>query len=87
MIYGILDRLGLKAEELAMVGDRIYTDTATAHNAGAFGVLVLSGETTIGLADKVAADARNNPAPEFFPPDLIVRDIKELGELIMESKK
>ena len=57
-----------------------------AHNAGAFGVLVLSGETTLETAEKVADDARNNPAPEFYPPDLIVRDIKELGELLLESR-
>lgn len=87
MLKGILDRHGLQPDEIAMVGDRIYTDTAMAHNAGAFGVLVLSGETTLETADKVAEDARNNPAPEFFPPDLIVRDIKELGELLLESRK
>jgi NagD protein len=87
MLYGIIEKYGLKAEEVAMIGDRIYTDTATAHNAGAFGVLVLSGETTIETALKVAEDARNNPAPEFYPPDIIVRDIKELGELILEAKK
>lgn len=86
MLKGILDRHGLKPEEIAMVGDRIYTDTAMAHNAGAFGVLVLSGETTLETAEKVAEDARNNEAPEFCPPDLIVRDIKELGELLIENK-
>ena len=87
MLQGILDRHGLKPEEIAMVGDRIYTDTAMAHNAGAFGVLVLSGETTLETADAVAADAASNPDPEFFPPDLIVRDIKELGELILSIRK
>ena len=87
MLYGIMERLYLKPEEVAMVGDRIYTDTATAHNAGAFGVLVLSGETTLEVVDKVAEDARNNPAPEFFPPDLVCRDVKELGELLIESRK
>lgn len=87
MLYGIMERLDLKPEEVAMVGDRIYTDTATAHNAGAFGVLVLSGETTLEVVDKVAEDARNNPAPEFFPPDLVCRDVKELGELLVESRK
>lgn len=86
MLKGILDRHGLRPEEVAMVGDRIYTDTAMAHNAGAFGVLVLSGETTLQTAEAVAEDARTNPAPEFFPPDLICRDIKELGELIIESQ-
>ena len=87
MLYGIMDKYGLKPEEVAMVGDRIYTDTATAHNAGAFGVLVLSGETTLETAEKVAADAASNPDPEFFPPDLIVRDVEELGEFILKSRQ
>ncbi len=69
-----------------MAGDRIYTDTAMAHNAGAVGVLVLSGETTLDTALKVAEDARNNPEPEFFPPDFIVRDVRELGDLLIEAK-
>ena len=87
MLYGIMDKYGLKPEEVAMVGDRIYTDTATAHNAGAFGVLVPSGETTLETAEKVAADAASNPDPEFFPPELIVRDVEELGELILKSRQ
>lgn len=86
MLKGILDRHGLQPDEIAMVGDRIYTDTAMAHNAGAFGVLVLSGETTLETAEAVAEDARTNPDPEFFPPDLIVRDIEELGELLLECR-
>ena len=85
MLDGIMHRHGLKPEEIAMVGDRIYT--AMAHNAGAVGVLVLSGETTVETALKVAEDARTNPAPEFFPPDMIARDIRELGDLILEAKK
>lgn len=87
MLKGILDRHGLNPDEIAMVGDRIYTDTAMAHNAGAFGVLVLSGETTLETAEKVAEDAKVNPEPEFFPPDLIVRDIEELGKLLLECRK
>jgi len=86
MLKGILDRKGLRPDQIAMVGDRIYTDTAMAHNAGAFGVLVLSGETTLATAEAVAEDARTNPAPEFFPPDLIVRDIEELGDLLVEAR-
>jgi NagD protein len=86
MLYGIMDRHGIKPEEIAMIGDRIYTDTAMAHNAGAVGVLVLSGETTLETALKVAEDARTDPNPEFYPPDVIVRDIAELGELILAAK-
>ena len=51
-----MQRHGLAPEEIVMTGDRIYTDTAMAHNAGAVGVLVLSGETTLETARKVAAD-------------------------------
>ena len=82
MLHGICHRHGLRPDEIAMVGDRIYTDTAMAHNAGAFGVLTLSGETTLETALTVAADAAVNPAPEFYPPDLIIRDIAELADLL-----
>ena len=86
MLQGIMKRHGLQPDEIMMIGDRIYTDTAMAHNAGAVGVLVLSGETTIETALKVAEDAKVNPNPEFFPPDFIVRDIKELGEMLLAAK-
>lgn len=87
MLLGICRRHGLEPDEIAMVGDRIYTDTAMAHNAGAVGVLVLSGETTLETALKVAEDARTNPSPEFYPPDFVVRDIAELGEMILAAKR
>lgn len=76
MLLGILEQKGLDPSEIAMVGDRIYTDIAMAQNAGAFGVLVLSGETTIEVA---------NAAPN--PPDLIVKNIEELGQLLAESRE
>lgn len=87
MLEGIMHLHGLKANEIAMVGDRIYTDTAMAHNAGAVGVLVLSGETTLETAKKVAKDAENNPNPEFYPPDFVVKNIQELGELLLKSRE
>lgn len=87
MIQCIMKRHGLKPENMAMVGDRIYTDIAMANNANACGVLVLSGETTLETALKVAEDARINPEPEFLPPSLICRDVQELGELLAEANK
>ena len=87
MLLGICEKKGIRPDEMAMIGDRIYTDTAMAHNAGACGVLVLSGETTLETAEKVARDAAVNPSPEFFPPEVIVRDIEELGELIEQAKR
>ena len=75
MLSGIMYRYGLKAEEIAMCGDRIYTDVAMAQNAGSFGVLVLSGETTL----QTALEAEN-------PPLLTARDISVFGKLLIESK-
>ena len=76
MLTGVQARYGVKPEEVAMVGDRIYTDIEMAHNAGAFGVLVLSGETTLHIADE---------APR--QPDLIADNISVLGELLRASRE
>ena len=42
---------GLKKEEMAMVGDRLYTDIATGVNFGMLSILVMSGETTPAMAE------------------------------------
>ena len=42
----VLRRTGLKVEELAMVGDRLYTDIETGLRSGMLSILVMSGETT-----------------------------------------
>ncbi len=76
MLTGVQSRYGVKPEQVAMVGDRIYTDIEMAHNAGAFGVLVLSGETTLQIADE---------APR--QPDLIADSIEVLGELLRASRE
>lgn len=76
MLSGIRHRYGLAADEIAMCGDRIYTDVAMARNAGALGVLVLSGETTLETA--LASDPM---------PDITARSIFEFGELLLKSKK
>jgi NagD protein len=75
MIRGILHRHSLAPENLAMVGDRLYTDIMMAHHAGVLGVLVLNGEAT-------AAEAAN-----FSPaPDLVVADLAELGSRLRAAK-
>lgn len=71
MLSGILHRHRLQPNQIAMVGDRIYTDMLMAHRAGALGVLVLTGEATAAEADE--ADD---------PPDLVVPSLAELGELL-----
>lgn len=41
----IMKKLGVKSDEICMVGDRLYTDIAFGENSGMKTVLVLSGET------------------------------------------
>lgn len=75
MLTGIMAKHGLAPSQLAMVGDRIYTDMAMAHRSGAVGVLVLTGEST-------REDAESAPQK----PDFIVPSIKQLGEMLADAK-
>ena len=76
MLIGIEQQKQLQPEQIAMVGDRIYTDIEMARNAHAFGVLVLSGETTLEVAQA---------APH--QPDLIVENIGELASLLALARE
>ncbi|MBP3657311.1 MAG: HAD-IIA family hydrolase [Clostridia bacterium] len=57
---GIVDealaRTGFALNEMAMVGDRLYTDVATGVNHGMTGILVLSGEAT--MEDVAVSDVK-----------------------------
>ncbi len=76
MLAGILQRHALQPHELAMIGDRTYTDMAMAHRAKAIGVLVLTGETT------------PKEAAEFSPsPDFILPSLKEFGDELSSAKQ
>ena len=46
IVDAALRRTGAKLSELAMVGDRLYTDVATGLDHGMTAILVMSGETT-----------------------------------------
>jgi NagD protein len=74
MLQGALNRHSLAPENLAMIGDRLYTDMEMAHRTGAFGVLVLTGEATASEAKKHA------PAP-----DVVVPTLAEFGQLLQSS--
>jgi NagD protein len=76
MLTGILRRHGLAANQLGMVGDRLYTDMALARAAGAMGILVLSGEATREEAEAM------KPAP-----DLIVAHVGELSEKLTGDRE
>lgn len=76
MLRGVIERHRLGPGELAVVGDRLYTDIAMARAAGALGVLVLSGECTTEQARAAQP-----------PPDLVVADVGELGALLERARK
>lgn len=76
MLGGVMRRHNLRPENIAVVGDRLYTDIAMAHAAGAMGILVLSGEAT-----------RTQAETGSVRPDLIVQDVGELSRLLAESRR
>ena len=67
MLDMLEEKMSLKAEELAMVGDRLYTDIALGQTAGVTTVLVLSGETK-------REDLEESP----FKPDYVFEGLPEL---------
>lgn len=75
MLRGIMNRYGYRPEEIAMCGDRIYTDVAMARNAGALGVLVLSGETTLETA--------MNSDPQ---PPITADTVETFAQLLLASR-
>jgi NagD protein len=76
ILLAVCRRYGLRPEQLAMVGDRTYTDIVMAQRAGAFSVLVLSGEATAADAAKLAQ-----------PPDLVVADIGEFAARLQAARQ
>ena len=71
MILHAVEALGLRPDQCAMVGDRLYTDIAMANRAGVVGVLVLSGEAT-------REDVQALPADALQTPDVIVQSVDAL---------
>lgn len=61
-------------EQMAMVGDRIYTDVAMAKNAGITGILVLSGETTMDIVEQSSVR-----------PDIITENLGGLLQLLRRA--
>ena len=61
----------LRKDELAMVGDRLYTDIATGKNFGILSILVLTGEATM-------EDVNNGDVK----PDLIFERLSSMNEYL-----
>jgi HAD superfamily hydrolase (TIGR01450 family) len=73
MLEAVFVRYGLAPEEVALVGDRLYTDIRMARDAGAVAVLTLTGETK-------RADLEICPAAQR--PDIVITDLGELQRLL-----
>ena len=67
----ILRQTGCRKEEVAFVGDRLYTDVAAGVKNGAKGILVLSGETKEEDLEKAE-----------IQPDGVFRSLKEMAQYI-----
>ena len=67
----IVEKTGLQPNEIAIIGDRLYTDIAVADQSEVTSILVLSGETT--EKDVETSDIK---------PDIIVQDIGVLVDLL-----
>jgi HAD superfamily hydrolase (TIGR01457 family) len=71
IVKGVLERTGLQKSELALVGDRLYTDIKTGAVHGIMSILVLTGETGIDDLDR-----------STVKPDMVFKSLKELKEFI-----
>lgn len=67
----MVEAAGLPAAQIAIVGDRLYTDIAVAEDSEAFSILVMSGET------KEEDLARSNTIP-----DAVIENIGVLTDLL-----
>jgi len=75
MLQGLQQRLGARAEEMVLVGDRLTTDIQMGRRFGILTVLVLTGEAT-----------REEAARSRVKPDFIVDRISDLLEFLPENE-
>jgi HAD superfamily hydrolase (TIGR01450 family) len=78
MLDAVFARHSVSPREVALVGDRLYTDIRMARDAGAVAVLTLTGETK-------RADIEN--CPQEQRPDIVVSDLGELGRLLENARQ
>jgi NagD protein len=77
MLHEVMHRYDLKPHEVAMIGDRLYTDVRMARDAGALAVLTLTGEATGAEAAALPPEAR---------PDLVVTDLNSFSRQLLTAK-
>lgn len=71
MIDILSEKFNISLGNIAIVGDRIYTDIKTGINSGCVSILVMSGETTIDILNE--SDVK---------PDFVFDSIKDINKLL-----
>ncbi len=74
MVEMLVQNRGLKKHEMAVIGDRLYTDIKVGINSGITSILVLSGETSLEWVEK------NETKPDYIFPS-----VKEITALLKAS--
>jgi ribonucleotide monophosphatase NagD (HAD superfamily) len=74
MVEAICLKYGIIKENMAMVGDRLYTDIQMGINANVTSILVLSGETKL-----------ENYKQSSVKADYVFESLKELHRAILEE--
>lgn len=72
----IIEETGCRQEEIAIVGDRLYTDIAVAEGSFVTSILVLTGEST-----------RNDVEKSEVKPDIILNSLKDITEVMKTEPK
>ena len=75
IVDALAHKLNLRLEDIAMVGDRLYTDIALGKSAGILTCLVLSGEAT-------QSDLLDSP----FQPTYIFKDLGAIADWLREHQ-
>jgi HAD superfamily hydrolase (TIGR01450 family) len=78
MLQEVMQRHMLAADQMALIGDRLYTDVRMACDAGALAVLTLTGEAS-------AAEAASLPAAH--QPDLVVTDLDDFSRQLLAARR
>ena len=68
-------KLNLQIDEMAMVGDRLYTDIALGKTSGITTCLVLSGETK-----------QSDIEQSEFKPDYVFDNLKAIGDWLLNNQ-
>lgn len=78
MLQAVCAKYVLEANEVMMVGDRLYTDIRMARDAGVIAVLTLTGEAKKGDLDFCPAETK---------PDVVVEHLGDLQQMLEMARQ